>query len=61
MLKMSVPKGCPPQEGVLPPLLWDLVVNELPVKLNSTNPYSQEYADGIVILMSQCPNSCKWH
>ena len=42
--------GCP-QGGVLSPLLWDLVVNSLLVKLNSHGIYTQGYADDIAILI----------
>lgn len=43
-------RGCP-QGGVLSPLLWDLVVNELLERLNNLGYYTQGYADDIVILI----------
>jgi len=39
-----VSRGCP-QGGVLSPLLWCLVVNELLVRLNEGSFYAQGYAD----------------
>ena len=41
-----VSKGCP-QGGVLSPLLWCLVVNELLARLNEESVYSQGYVDDI--------------
>lgn len=46
---VSVAKGCP-QGGVLSPLLWDMVIDELIVLLNNLGYYTQGYADDIVIL-----------
>ena len=43
-------RGCP-QGGVLSPLLWCLVVNELLVRLNEGGVYSQGYADDICLLV----------
>jgi hypothetical protein len=37
-----------PQGGMLSPLLWCLVVNELLARLNDGGVYSQGYADDIV-------------
>jgi hypothetical protein len=44
-----VSRGCP-QEGVLLPLVWCLVVNELLARLNGGGAYSQGYADDICLL-----------
>ncbi|CAF4935806.1 unnamed protein product [Pieris macdunnoughi] len=44
-------QGCP-QGGVLSPLLWNLVVNELITELNAINLYTVGYADDIAILAS---------
>jgi len=44
-----VPRGCP-QGGVLSPLLWYLVVNELLARLNEGGVYTQGYADDICLL-----------
>jgi hypothetical protein len=49
-MKLSVAKGCP-QGGVLTPFLWDLVVEDLLVTLNSQGYYTQGYADNIVIVI----------
>ena len=49
-MDVSVAKGCP-QGGVLSPLLWDLVVDELLVNLNRQGFYTQGYADDLVILV----------
>lgn len=46
----SVTAGCP-QGGVLSPLLWNLVVDELLMKLNGEGYYTQGYADDIVVLI----------
>ena len=40
--------GCP-QGGVVSPVLWNMVVNELLVLLNSSGIWAQGYADDIVI------------
>jgi hypothetical protein len=47
---IKVTRGCP-QGGVLSPLLWSLVVDDLLIKLNKLNFYTQGYADDIVILI----------
>lgn len=48
----KVKKGCP-QGGVLSPLLWTLVVDDLIIELNKIpGVYAQGYADDIVILCS---------
>ena len=46
----KVTRGCP-QGGVLSPLLWCLVVDELIMKLNELGFYTQGYADDIAILV----------
>jgi len=46
---VAVSRGCP-QGGVLSPLLWCLVVNELLVRLNEGSVYAQGYADDICLL-----------
>jgi hypothetical protein len=43
---IEVAKGCP-QGGVLSPLLWCLVVEELITRLNRVRIYAQGYADDI--------------
>jgi hypothetical protein len=46
---VAVSKGCP-QGGVLSPLLWCLVVDELLVGLNGGGVYAQGYADDLCLL-----------
>lgn len=46
-----VGRGCP-QGGVLSPLLWNLVVNELITDLNANKLFTVGYADDITILIS---------
>ncbi|XP_059048817.1 cell adhesion molecule Dscam2-like, partial [Achroia grisella] len=46
-----VSRGCP-QGGVLSPLLWNLVVNELIEELNDNDLYTVGYADDIAVLIS---------
>ena len=46
----EVTQGCP-QGGVLSPLLWNLVVDELLARLNVEGYYAQGYADDVVILI----------
>ena len=43
---VAVSRGCP-QKGLLSPLLWCLVVNELLVRLNEGSVYAQGYADDL--------------
>ena len=43
-------KGCP-QGGVISPLLWSLVVNELLVLLNDNGIYCQGYADDVAVIL----------
>jgi hypothetical protein len=47
---IGVSRGCP-QGGVLSPLLWCLVVNELLARLNEGGVYTQGYADDICLLV----------
>jgi hypothetical protein len=49
-LEGSVARGCP-QEGVLSPLLWSLVVDELIGRLGGNGYYTLGYADVIAILI----------
>jgi len=54
---VAVSRGCP-QGGVLSPLLWYLVVNELLVRLNKGSVYAQGYADDICLLaVGKFPNT----
>jgi hypothetical protein len=54
---VTVSEGCP-QGGVLSPLLWCLVVNELLARLNEGDVYSQAYADDICLLVvGKFPNT----
>ncbi len=46
-----VAKGCP-QGGVLSPLLWNMVVNDLITTLNANHYYTIGYADDLTILIS---------
>ena len=45
-----VARGCP-QGGVLSPLLWCLVMDELIARLNARGVYTQGYADDICLLV----------
>ena len=47
---MSLRQGCP-QGGVISPLCWLLVVDDLLSKLNDARLYTQGYADDLVILI----------
>lgn len=49
-IEIQTTKGCP-QGGVLSPLLWSLVVDELLLKLANDNIWVQGYADDIVIMV----------
>lgn len=49
-LTVSVAKGCP-QGGVLSPILWSIVVDELLVILDNAGIDSQGYADDIAIIV----------
>lgn len=46
-----VDRGCP-QGGVLPPLLWNMTVDDLLTRLNGSGYLAIGYADDIVILIS---------
>jgi hypothetical protein len=50
-LRASTARGCP-QGGVLSPLLWILVVDELIWELNDGDYYTVGYADDIAILIN---------
>lgn len=49
-VKVAVDRGCP-QGGVLSPLLWCLVVDELLVRLDRAGIYAQAYADDLAIII----------
>ena len=49
-IEATVSRGCP-QGGVLSPLLWCLVVNELLTKISQNGMFVQGYADDLVILI----------
>ena len=53
-LQKKIYSGCT-QGGVVSPVLWNMVVNELLVILNSSGIWAQGYADYIVI----CTTGCK--
>jgi hypothetical protein len=48
---MSVRRGCP-QDGVLSPLLWNMVTDSLLNRLRNCNFFVQSFADDVVILIS---------
>jgi hypothetical protein len=50
-LRASAARGCP-QGGVLSPLLWSLVVDDLVWELNSNGYHTVGYADDIAILIN---------
>jgi retron-type reverse transcriptase len=50
-LEVSVTKGCP-QGGMLSPLLWSLVVDELLGELNEGGYHAIGYADDLAILIN---------
>lgn len=50
-ITVKATKGCP-QGGVLSPLLWCLIVDELITKLNKEDIYTQAYSDDGTILIS---------
>jgi hypothetical protein len=50
-LRASAARGCP-QGGVLSPLLWSLVVDDLLWELNCNGYYTVGYADDIAILIN---------
>jgi hypothetical protein len=52
-----VSRGCP-QGGVLSPVLWCLVVDELLARLNRGGVYTKGYVDDICLLaMGKFPNT----
>ena len=54
---VAVSRGCP-QGGVLSPLLWCLVVDELLTRLSEGGVYAQGYADDICLLaVGKFPNA----
>ena len=54
---VAVSRGCP-QGGVLSPLLWCLVVDELLARLSEGGVYAQGYADDICVLaVGKFPNT----
>jgi hypothetical protein len=56
-MSIAVARGCP-QGGVLSPLLWSLVVDELLTGLNQGWIYAQGYVDDICLLtMGKFPNT----
>jgi hypothetical protein len=50
-VQMSVQRGYP-QEGILSPLLWNLVVDSLLNRLGNCNCFVQSFADDVVISLS---------
>jgi hypothetical protein len=46
---MMIRRGCP-QEGVFSPLLWNMVINFLLVRLNNESLWTQGFADDIAIV-----------
>ena len=56
-LGFAISRGCP-QGGVLLPLLWCLVVNDLIVRLSGSGLFIQGYADDICLLaVGKFPNT----
>jgi hypothetical protein len=51
-LRAATDRGCP-QGGVLSPLLWSLVVDDLLWELNSNGYYTVGYADDIAYTLCQ--------
>ena len=49
-LTVIASKGCP-QGGVLPPLVWCLVINELIKKLNDNNFQTEGFSDDLATLL----------
>lgn len=49
-ISVTVSKGCP-QGGVLPPLLWCLVINELLTKLNEYKFQTEGFSDDLATLI----------
>lgn len=50
IISVTVTKGCP-QGGVLPPLLWYLVINELITTLNNRNFQTEGFSDDLATLL----------
>lgn len=48
-MKITATRGCP-QGGVLSPLLWNITVNSLLIKLEDKNHHAQAYADDVAIV-----------
>jgi hypothetical protein len=56
-VRIAVSRGCP-QGGVLSPLLWCLVVNDVIARLSMGGVYCQGYADDICLLaVGKFPNT----
>jgi hypothetical protein len=56
-VRVAVSRGCP-QGGVLSPLLWCLVVDDLIARLSMGGVYCQGYADDICLLaVGKFPNT----
>jgi hypothetical protein len=54
---VAVIRGCP-QGGVLSPVLWCLVVNDLIARLNGGGIYNQGYVNDICLLLAgKFPNT----
>jgi hypothetical protein len=56
-MRVAVSRGCP-QGGVLSPLLWCLVVDDLMSRFSMDGEYCQGYADDICLLaVGKFPNT----
>jgi hypothetical protein len=56
-MRVAISRGCP-QGGVLSPLLWCLVVNDLLTRLSGSGVFIQGYADDICLLaVGKFPNT----
>jgi hypothetical protein len=56
-LRFAISRRCP-QEGVLSPLLWCLVVNDFITRLSGSGFFIQGYADDICLLaVGKFPNT----
>ena len=54
---LAISKGCP-QVGVLSPLLWCLLVDDLLARLSGSGVFIQEYAGDICLLaVGKFPNT----
>jgi hypothetical protein len=47
-VRLAIPRGCP-QGGVLSPLLWCLLVDDLLARLSESGVFIQGYADDIYV------------